>query len=81
MLHSVTAEATVSSKGQIVLAKEVRNQLDLKPGDRIVEIVSGRTIFLVPVGKNPALAMRGMMKGTRFSAQEIEDWLDQGEAD
>ncbi len=75
----VSAETTLTSKGQIVIAKEVRDALGLKPGDKFVEIVSGRLIHLVPVPANAGEAMLGMLKGTKFSAQEIEDWLDEGE--
>ncbi len=77
----VSAESTVTSKGQIVLGKEVRDALGIRPGDRVVEIVSGRVVYVIPVPANAGRAMRGMFKDNSFSSQEMEDWLDQGELD
>ncbi len=78
----VSGESTLTSKGQIVLAKGVREALGLKAGDRLVEVVSGRIIHLIPVPKNPVEAarrMRGMLDGRGLSSAEAEKWLDEGE--
>ncbi len=75
----VSSQTTMTSKGQIVVSKEIRDALGLKPGQKIVEVLSGRTIFLVPVPKNPAEALLGMMKHSKFTAQELNDWMDEGE--
>jgi AbrB family looped-hinge helix DNA binding protein len=39
-------ERTISTKGQIVLPKDVRDQLGLKPGSEIVFEISGNTIVI-----------------------------------
>ena len=39
---------TISEKGQIVLPKDIRDQLGLKPGSEIVFEISGRTITIRP---------------------------------
>lgn len=39
---------TITSKGQMTLPREVRDQLRLKPGDRLEVIVEDRHILLRP---------------------------------
>lgn len=39
-------ERTISTKGQIVLPKDVRDQLGLKPGSEIVFEISGNTVII-----------------------------------
>lgn len=76
----LTAETTMTSKGQVVLTKEVRLLLNLKPGQKLVEIVDGRIIKLVPLPERPFLALKGMLKDVKMTAQQIEDEiLDAGE--
>ncbi len=40
---------TISSKGQIVIPKEMRDQLSIQPGDKIVAMCDGNTIVLKPI--------------------------------
>jgi AbrB family looped-hinge helix DNA binding protein len=55
------AIATLTSKGQTTIPKDVRDRLALKPGDRIEFVVlPDRTIRLVPVNL-PVTALRGML--------------------
>lgn len=50
----MTAEAKLSSKGQIVIPKQIREKLGLKPGDRVkLETVEGRKAILQPAVKPP----------------------------
>ncbi len=43
------ATVTVSSKYQIVIPKEVREALDIKPGQKLGVLVEGRQVHLVPI--------------------------------
>ena len=55
------ALTTISSKYQIVIPRQVREQFDLKPGQKIMFIPYRRTIRLVIV---PSIEeARGMFKG------------------
>jgi len=59
------ATVTVSSKYQIVIPKEVRELLDIKPGRQIAILVKGKSVSLVPV---PTLEeLRGVLKGADLS--------------
>jgi AbrB family looped-hinge helix DNA binding protein len=53
--------ATISSKYQVVIPREVRKQFGLKPGQRIAFIPFNKTLHVVIV---PSLEKaRGMLKG------------------
>ena len=41
------AEAKLSSKNQIVIPREVRPQLGLKPGDKVVLALRGDTAIMI----------------------------------
>lgn len=51
----------LSSKFQIVIPREVREKLDLKPGEQIVMIEKAGVIHLIP--QRPIKQMRGFVKG------------------
>ena len=47
-------DAKLSSKGQIVIPKEIRDQLGLKPGDKVkLEILEGRRAVIQPAVTPP----------------------------
>jgi len=52
--------ATLSSKGQIVLMKGIRDKMGLKAGDRFIEKVENNQIVLKPV--KPLAEMFGSLK-------------------
>ena len=52
---------TISSKYQVVIPREVREQFGLKPGQKIMFIPYGGTLRLVVVP--PIEKARGMLKG------------------
>ncbi len=55
------AHTTISSKYQVVIPKEVRERLHLKPGQKLAVIVRGNVISLVP--ELPLEELRGYLKG------------------
>ena len=59
----------VSPKFQVVIPQEIREDLKIRPGERLVVIEKGGTIHLIPVGKTSD--MRGFAKGT--SAKGLRD--------
>jgi AbrB family looped-hinge helix DNA binding protein len=57
----MSAIATVSSKFQISIPKEVRDQLGLRPGQKVAFIAKPGGFVMVPVPKREDLA--GMARG------------------
>jgi AbrB family looped-hinge helix DNA binding protein len=78
------ATATVTSKGQITIPKEVREHLGLETGDRVVFVVqSDRDIVLKPA-KTDIRELHGMLyrKGQRSrSLEEMDEGIKHTLAD
>ena len=63
----------LSPKFQIVIPREVREKLNLKPGEEIVMIEKAGVIHLVP--QKPIKQMRGFVKGGDTKNIREEDRL------
>ena len=62
----------ISTKYQIVIPKEVRRDLHLKPGHKLICIAKDGVIHLIP--DKPLSALRGFAKGIRREGlREKED--------
>lgn len=73
----MTAEAKLTSKGQITLPVEIRNRLNVRPGDSVV-FVEGGDGKIVVHGRAGTLAdMRGMLRGKirMPNAADIDRWV------
>ncbi|MGD0456771.1 MAG: AbrB/MazE/SpoVT family DNA-binding domain-containing protein [Terriglobia bacterium] len=57
------AEATVSSKNQMVIPREAREALGVKPGDRILVVVRGNRVIVLQKPKSHHAAIRGLARG------------------
>lgn len=64
-------EVTISSKFQVVIPKDVREQLRLKVGQKLRVAVKGQAIN--PVPEIPISEMRGFLKGMDKSGIREED--------
>lgn len=53
-------EATLSSKNQIVVPREAREALGVKPGDKLLVVVRGNTVVILPRPRSWAKALRGL---------------------
>ena len=54
---------TLSTKYQLVIPREVRERLDLKPGAKLTVIEKGGVLYLIP--ERPLAELRGVARGTR----------------
>jgi AbrB family looped-hinge helix DNA binding protein len=57
------AEATMSAKNQIVIPREAREALQLKPGDKILVLVRGGKVLMLQKPKSYRVAIRGIARG------------------
>jgi len=55
----------ISSKGQITIPKEVRDKLELEPGDRVSVEVAERAAVIRPL-KRPSESLRGIGKEAKI---------------
>lgn len=71
------AEATLSSKNQIVIPREAREALQLKPGDKLLVAVHGNRILVLEKPKSPRKALKGIAAGIYpkdYLKKERADW-------
>jgi AbrB family looped-hinge helix DNA binding protein len=54
------SEATLSSKNQIVVPREAREALGVHAGDRLLVVVRGRTVVILPRPDSWTKALRGL---------------------
>ena len=70
-------EATLSSKNQIVIPREAREALGLKPGDKILVVVKGPTVLVLQKPKSYHAATRGLARGRYpedYLQKERQSW-------
>jgi len=71
------AEAKLSSKNQIVIPREAREALNLKPGDKLLLVVRGTNVILFRKPKSYRAAIRGIARGLYpkdYLRKERESW-------
>ena len=54
------AEATLSSKNQIVVPREAREALGVRPGDKLLIVVRGNTVVILPRPGSWTKALHGL---------------------
>lgn len=70
-------EATLSAKNQIVIPREAREALGLKPGDKILVVVRGERVLVLRKPKSYRKAIRGLGKGLYpddYLRKERDNW-------
>ena len=65
------ATVRVSPKFQVVIPKDVRDRMKLKPGQKVSVFLFGDRIELVPV--RPIKEMRGFLRGIETAVPRDED--------
>ena len=53
-------ELTLSSKNQIVIPREARDALGVKPGDKLLVVVRGSRVIVLENPRNYQAAIRGL---------------------
>ena len=71
------AEAKLSAKNQIVIPREAREALQLKPGDKLLVVPCGNRIIILEKPKSFSKAIRGLARGVYpkdYLKKEREEW-------
>lgn len=71
------AQVTLSVKNQIVIPREARKALRLKPGDKLLVIVRGDRVLLLEKPKSPHTAIRGLGSNAyskEYIQKERQSW-------
>jgi AbrB family looped-hinge helix DNA binding protein len=71
MSGAAVAAVTISPKFQVVIPKEIREKLELRPGQRVQVILYDDRIEFVP--EQPAATMRGFLRGIDTSVPREAD--------
>ncbi len=64
------AQATISSKNQIVIPREAREALDLKAGDKVLVVVRGKRVLVLQKPVSHRAALRGIA-GSTYPPQHV----------
>ena len=67
------AAVTISPKYQVVIPKEIRERLQLSPGQKVEAVAYEGRIELIPV--KPVKKMRGFLKGIDTRVERESDRL------
>ncbi len=65
------AQATISSKNQIVIPREAREALGLKAGDKVLVVVRGKRVLVLQNPVSHRAALRGISRNI-YPAQHIQ---------
>lgn len=60
-----------SSKGQIVIPKQIREKLGIGPGKKVLFRLVGNHAEIVPLPDDPIQTMRGMLRSDTSLAEEL----------
>ena len=73
------AEATLSSRNQIVVPKEVREALGVHTGDKLLIVVRGDTVIIQPRPKSSSGALRGLAARKPYPPNDLKEERDSWE--
>jgi len=71
------ADVTLSAKNQIVIPREAREALQVKPGDKLAVVVRGERVIILQKPRSPHAAIRGLARGTYprgYLEMERQSW-------
>jgi AbrB family looped-hinge helix DNA binding protein len=71
------AQATVSSKNQIVIPREAREALGLRAGDKVLVVVRGKKVLMLQKPVSHRAALRGIARNaypSKHIQKERQSW-------
>jgi len=70
-------QVTLSAKNQIVVPREAREALGVKPGDKLLVVVRGESVIVLQKPKSHRVAIRGLGAGqypNGYVEKERKSW-------
>jgi AbrB family looped-hinge helix DNA binding protein len=64
---------TISPKFQVVIPRDIRDRLELEPGQKVQALIFGNHIEFIPL--RPAREMRGFLRGLDTTVHRERDRL------
>ena len=74
-----TLSSKVTSKGQIVIPKKIRDKYGIRPSTSIHWVEKEEGILMIPDSEDPIVAARGMLKGSGILKAYLEDKMREKE--
>ena len=68
-----TLSSKVTSKGQIVIPKKIREKYGISPSTSIHWVEKEEGVLMVPDSEDPIIAARGMFKGSGILKAYLEE--------
>jgi AbrB family looped-hinge helix DNA binding protein len=68
-----TTSSKVTSKGQIVIPKKIRDKYGISPSTSIHWVEKAEGILMIPDSEDPIVAARGMLKGSGILKAYLKD--------
>jgi AbrB family looped-hinge helix DNA binding protein len=71
------AQATISSKNQIVIPREAREALGLRAGDKVLVVVRGKRVLVLQKPRSQRAAIRGLAASaypSKHLQRERQSW-------
>ena len=66
-------ETTLTERGQTVIPAEIRKRYNLKKGDRLIWLDTGKTITVIPVPSDIVAALEGPGKGYKLTERLLAE--------
>ena len=73
MVLEVEMETTLTDRGQTVVPAEIRKRYDLKKGDKLIWLDTGKTITVIPVPSDIVAALEGSGKGYKLTERLLAE--------
>ena len=67
----------VSSKGQVVIPRELRKKCGVAPGEKVEVMEQSGRIVIIPLPKDPIKGSRGMLKWGKSAKEIVEGMREQ----
>ena len=76
----VAEDASVTSKGQVTIPKNIRSKLGIESGSKVSFILKDGEVVMIPKSDDPLEEMREMRSEIVFSEKEIEDMIEESKS-